>query len=369
MKKIKAGIAGLALMATLAGCGKAEVKQNTTEATTAAVTTEATTEVTTEAVTEEAISVEEQREYENELDARNFYNENTEFFSVFAQERLTEDKRTPEAVKDEVKDIIKVCKGQVADYTSSDIRDIKEDIAYILYPQDMVYSLSMLDQAQAYRNLGQEVTIEGSLAVCDIPKLSQFAQTEETKTKLETYETLYTKVNEDLKANNSISDETKAELTNAVIALEKSYRKDSNEMNESPIYESDKLLENLANESLVELTAYAVGPIIHDDELGDIQLIAATDEEKDILNKYNLAGEKVTAELEDKALEIKSKLAVTKYEEGVCAHTENLGKHADDNVDTYGKLEEIQEQMKYFEAMKEMLASAKYTEETSTYTI
>ena len=50
MKKIKAGIAGLALMATLAGCGKAEVKQQTTEATTA-VTTEATTEVTTEAVT------------------------------------------------------------------------------------------------------------------------------------------------------------------------------------------------------------------------------------------------------------------------------------------------------------------------------
>lgn len=367
MKKIKAGIAGLALMATLAGCGKAEVKQQTTEATTA-VTTEATTEVTTEAVTEEAISVEEQREYENELDARNFYNDNTEFFSVFAQERLDENNRTPEAVKDEVKDIIKVCKGQVADYTSSEIRDIKEDIAYILYPQEMVYSLSMIDQADAYKSLGQEVKFEGSLAVNDIPKLSQFAQTEETKAKLEKYENLYTQVNADLKANNSISDDTKTALSNAVIELEKSYRKDSNEMNESPIYESDKLLENLADEYLIELTGHVVGPFVHDDELGDIQLIAATPEEADILNQYNLAGERPSAELEEKALTLKSKLAVTKYEEGVCAHMENLGKHADNDIDTYGKLEDIQNQMKYFKAMKDMMASVK-EEENYSYTI
>ena len=354
-------------MATLAGCGKAEVKQQTTEATTA-VTTEATTEVTTEAITEEAISVEEQREYENELDARNFYNDNTEFFSVFAQERLDENNRTPEAVKDEVKDIIKVCKGQVADYTSSEIRDIKEDIAYILYPQEMVYSLSMIDQADAYKSLGQEVKFEGSLAVNDIPKLSQFAQTEETKAKLEKYENLYTQVNADLKANNSISDDTKTALSNAVIELEKSYRKDSNEMNESPIYESDKLLENLADEYLIELTGHVVGPFVHDDELGDIQLIAATPEEADILNQYNLAGERPSAELEEKALTLKSKLAVTKYEEGVCAHMENLGKHADNDIDTYGKLEDIQNQMKYFKAMKDMMASVK-EEENYSYTI
>ena len=52
---------------------------------------------------------------------------------------------------------------------------------------------------------------------------------------------------------------------------------------------------------------------------------------------------------------------VTKYEEGVCAHMENLARSAKENVNTYSKIEILKNYRDNLVAMKEMENNLTYT--------
>ena len=348
-KRLKSVVIGTALVGILAGCSKEVKEEKTTQA-----TIESTTEMPTEEVVTEATAsdvTKEDIEYNYELDAINLFNDYTPFFSEYANalSKRRGAEITPNDMKNEIIEMLKVINGDVSDseITSSRVEDQKELINNILFPQELAENLQLVDNVNFYANhpeYGVTATIEGSLAMNDIPTLSQFALTDETKNKLETYETLRNMVVNDLATTKTVSDETKQALTNATSELVRSYRKEENSKNTNPIYESDKLLNNLADESLVELTGIVVGPYIYVEGIGDVQLIAATDEEKDMLNRYNLvvsglSEEQLSKEFVEEVLDLKARLEVTKYEEGVCLHLENLGRHADDNVDTYGKID------------------------------
>ena len=52
---------------------------------------------------------------------------------------------------------------------------------------------------------------------------------------------------------------------------------------------------------------------------------------------------------------------VTKYEEGVCAHMENLANHAKSNTNTHSKIELLKNKKAILEAYQEQLENYTYS--------
>ena len=358
MRKIKSKVVPYVLLGTmgltLVGCSNEEKKTvskvNSITSESTFQTTQTTQELTEEQVTNE---IENKEEYYYALAAES-YNNYTKFYSNSKMAYADENANCGINI-DRIENVIKVINGEVSNLTPSQISDAKEDIGYILLSQKLV---SNLDDIIA-QNLGY-ITINGQMNIEDIPKLSIYAKDEETKEVVENYESLRDQVINDINTTNNVSLETKENLKNAVIQMEKEYLPDETNMNNDVTAEGNKLLENLAKEQLCELTVLATNEArIETDEFpGGLKLAAETDEEKDILNRYNLAVLGLNTEIVDfeKALDIKSSLVVTKYEEGACAHEEILARHAKDNTDVYSK-EELQNIKSYLEALK----SNKYT--------
>lgn len=345
LRKTKPALIGLALMfaGSLSACGK------TNDNTTAKITeqTTVTTEAKTEEPTTESVVTEDVKNYNL---AANSYNDYTEFYA-----------RSKMAYKDEtardniniqrIENMIKVINGEVADLTPDEVINAKEDINYVLLSQDLVTDLDDI----IARDLGY-IEINGELKICSAPKLSIYASDKETKEFTSKYESLRDRVQLDINSIGSVSDETKNELRKAVVEMEREYLPDRDEMNSDVTAEGNKLLLNLAKESLVELTALATNEarIMTEEFPGGLKLIAETDEERDIESKAKIHGLEI---LTDKEKEIYAKdtmeRIVTKYEEGVCAHMENLANHAKSNTNVHSKIEFLKDYRNQLVAMKE----------------
>ena len=357
-KKVKPILLALSLMSasSLSACGTTDTKTNTTvikEETTGTVATIITEEKTTEKVTEQVmpeLTKEEEKEIKFYNLAAESYNDYTEFYARSKMAYKDENARDGINIS-RIENMVKVINGEVSDLTAEEVMNAKEDINYVLLSQDLVTDLDNI----IARDLGY-ITIEGKMNICKAPKLSIYASDKETKIYTEKYETLRDKVMNDLNNTQSISDETKNELKEAVIEMEKDYLVDDNNMNNDVTAEGNKLLENLSKESLIELTALATNEArIENEEFpGGLKLIAETDEERDIESKAKIHGLEI---LTDKEKEIYANMTmemiVTKYEEGICAHMENLANHAKEDVNVYSKKEELIKLRDKLVAMKE----------------
>ena len=376
-RKTKPALIGLALMfaGSLSACGK--TNDNTTEKLTekATIATEAKTEeITTEEITTEAKVDTKEVEFYNL--AGNSYNDYTEFYARSKMAYKDEEARDNINIQ-RIENMIKVINGEVADLTSDEVINAKEDMNYVLLSQDLVTDLDDI----IARDLGY-VNIEGNMQICEAPKLSIYASDEETREFVEKYERLRDQVHDDINKTNAVSDKTKNDLKNAVIEMEKEYLPERNEMNSDVTAEGNKLLLNLSKESLVELTALATNEsrIMTDEFPGGLKLIAETDGERDIdsaallLRGKELLGSKELSDI--KQLELAKELSdikqlelaildmesiVTKYEEGVCAHMENLANHAKSNTNTHSKIELLKNKKAILEAYQEQIENYTYS--------
>lgn len=355
-KKLKPILLAVSLMTagSLTACSPKKQEQNTAVKETTTTKTEVIKETPVKEVKNE---VTEDVKYYNL--AAESYNNYTEFYA--RSKMAYADENAIDGINIErIENIIKVINGEVSDLTSDEVINAKEDINYILLSQDLVTDLDNI----IARDLGY-ITIDGEMKICEAPKLSIYASDKETKEFTEKYETLRDRVQLDINSTGSISDETKKELKEAVIQMEKDYLVDDNQMNDDVTAEGNKLLENLAKESLVELTALATNEsrIMTDEFPGGLKLIAETDEERDIESKAKIHGLEI---LTDREKEIYAKdtmeRIVTKYEEGVCAHMENLANHAKSNTNTHSKLELLKNK-------RDMLIAKKEQERNYTYTL
>ena len=347
----------------LSGCGETKVEEQTTEVTTEA-TTEATTQVTTEAVTEEVTEALEQEEVKTDYYAlaAETYNKYTNFYSNtgFAYE----DENAPQGINIErIENMIKVIDGEVADLTGSDVSTAKETMNYILLSQELVDNLS-----DAYSEELGYVTIEGQFNMCDAPSIYEYATDEETREFVKKYEELRNKVQEDLNNTNRVSEETKQELKDAVVEMEKEYIPEDTTMNNDVNAEGNKLLENLAKEKLVELTALSINQSrIETDEFpGGLVIAPETRQERDVNSKVIIHGIEILTDSEKLVYsEMLMKKVGTKYEDGACAHEENLARYAneDDNshskIDTYQVKFDLLEQKKFLLKQKQLIEEAK----------
>ncbi len=377
-KKIKKVVLPFALvgMMNLSGCSSLAIKSekdksNLTEATSTDTTTESnseelstvkviapTTEETTEKKEETSkLTDEEDKKLNFYKLAAETYNKYTDFYSYTGM--AYEDKNGKVNI-DRIENFIKVINGEVADLTPSQIADAKEDINYILLSQDLVSNLDDVIAA----DLGY-ITI-GKISMVKNAKLSEFASDEETKEITKKYEKLRDKVQKDLNTSNKVSDETKEELKKAVIQMEKDYLPDKNNMNTDVTAEGNKLLENLAKEALVELYVLATNETrIYCDEFpGGLKLAAETDEERDIQSKAMIHGVEILTDSErEKYAKMTMEIIVTKYEQGVCAHLQNLADHAKDNSNVHSNNDKIAS----LRAIKEELKTMKLYTNSKEY--
>ena len=323
--------------------------ENTTVQTTLENTTEVEV-VTTEEVKEDFYSK-----------AAKTYNEYTDFYSYTGLAYADENGNVN---IERIENAIKTINGEVADLTPSQVVDAKEDINYILLSQDLVSNLNDIYNAE----LGY-VKIEGQISMLETPKLAEFATNKETKEIVEKYEMLRDKVQNDLNTNNKVSNETKEELKKAVVDMEKEYLPDKNNMNSDVNAEGNKLLENLAKEALVELTVLATNETrIYSEEFPDgLKLTAETDEERDIESKALIHGLEILTDSEKEIYaNMTMELIVTKYEEGVCAHLQNLADHAKDNSNVHSK-EDRNEKIAKLISIKNELEAMKFSMNNTDY--
>lgn len=335
-KKFKKSVLPFALAGTmmLAGCGNKEVAEKE-------VVVEPTTEVIeTEEIQEDIANV------DYYALAADTYNNYTTFYAQLGM--AYKDENANQGINiTRIENVIKVINGEVSDLTESDISNAKEDIGYILLSQDLV---SNLDNVIA-EELGY-VTIEGNFNMCDVPSLKEYAQNEETIKFVDEYENLRNKVQNDLNTTNKVSDGTKKELTDAVVQMEKDYLQDTNNMNTDATAEGNKLLENLAKESLTELTILATNKTrIETEEFpGGLQLDVETDEERDIRSKKLIHGIEILTDEEKQIYgDMAMRIVVTKYEEGACEHEQNLANHAKDNADVYSEMDILKQYKEYLQ--------------------
>lgn len=282
-------------------------------------------------------------------EAAKSYNDNTYFYAETGM--AYKDENADQGINiDRIENAIKVINGEVSDLTPSQVMDAKEDINYILLPQNLVTNLDNVTAEE----LGY-VTIEGSFNMSDVPSLDEYAQNKETREFVEEYEELRDKVIEELNTTNKVSAETKNELKEAVIKMEEEYLPDENNMNTDVTAEGNKLLENLAKESLTELTAHATNEArIQTDKFpGGLKLILETDEERDIQSKALIHGVEVLTD-EEKGIYAKStaETVVNKYETGACEHAQNLADHAKGNSNVHSQIEDLKKYKDYLISQK-----------------
>ena len=218
-------------------------------------------------------------------------------------------------------------------------------INYILLSQDLATQLHNVNDAE----LGY-ITIEGQISLSDAPSLVEYATDAETIDVVNTYETLRNRVINDLNTTNKVSDETKQALMDAVVDMEYDYLPDANDMNGDVNAEGNKLLENYAKKNLVDLTVLATNKSRIETEVfpGGLKIAPETDQERDVQSKALIHGLDILTDNEKNIYSTMTmELVGTKYLDGICTHQENIKRHANDNVDTYSKID-ILKQYKQF---------------------
>ena len=285
------------------------------------------------------------------------YNAYTDFYSLTGM--AYEDENGNVNIQ-RIENFIKVMNGEVKDLTPSQVVDAKEDINYILLSQELVSNLDdVIASEYGYITLGK-------ISMVEAPKISSFATNEETREYLEKYEMLRDKVQNELIQNSKVSEETKEELRKAVIKMEKEYLPEKTEMNTDVTAEGNKLVENLTKEALVELTILATNEArINTNEFpGGLKLAAETDEERDIQSKAMIHGlEILTDDEKEIYANMTMEIIITKYEEGVCAHLQNLADHAKFDSNIHSSTDKIS----YLKALKEELEEMKLNTNLDEY--
>ena len=331
----------------ITGCGKTENK-TTTEETTKIVTEAQTQEVTTEEIVqvEEPVVEEnvETTEDENYILAANSYNNYTKFYSE--TEMAFADENANQGINiEKIENVIKVIKGDVSDLSESQIDDACECINYILLSQNLATQLHNVNDEE----LGY-ITIDSQISLSDAPSLVEYATDAETIDVLNKYETLRNKVQNDLNTTNKVSDETKQALMDAVVEMEYDYLPDENDMNGDVNAEGNKLLENYVKKNLVDLTVLATNKSRIETEVfpGGLKIAPETDQERDVQSKALIHGLEILTDSEKNIYSTMTmELVGTKYLDGICTHQENIKRHAKDNVDTYSKIDMLNNYKKY----------------------
>ena len=341
-KKIKKLVLPFILAGTLSltGCGK-QNKQTFVEPSTQTTVVEATEEATTVVVATETEAVKVDDTYTL---AAASYNNYTKFYSetnmAYADENANQGINI-----EKIENMIKVIKGDVSDLTESQIDDACECINYTLLSQNLSTQLhNVIDEELGY------ITIDGQITLSDAPSLVEYATDSETIEVLTQYETLRNKVQNDLNTTNRVSDETKKELRQAVIDMEYDYLPDENDMNGDVNAEGNKLLENYVKKNLVDLTVLATNESRLETDVfeGGLKIAPETDEERDIQSKALIHGLDILTDHEKEVYSTMTmELVGTKYLDGICTHQENIKRHAKDNVDTYSKINTLNNYKEY----------------------
>lgn len=316
-----------ALGASLVACKSNEKKEQTTIDTT--ITTE---EATLTDATEEIIV---ETEYDYTQDVRDLYEENIEFWNYFSTVKGNKIEGTndveplsEEEVQGRIKNVLKVINGDVKDLSGEDIDGVYSDIQCIMLPDVLSNAYNDAHNAE----LGY-YTIEGNMNIPQLPKLSKYTLSEQTRSMLEEYESNAEAVINDLVSSNKVSDETKERLTNTLTKQEESVIMDSSYMEVSNAV--DGLIRHMVCYNNANIFAATGKTRITSDKVnsGEMRISPETEEEAIIYSMY-LMNETETLTDDQKLVlqDLLTELRPVKDYTRICEYKEQIKTAADQNV-------------------------------------
>ncbi|MBP3635497.1 MAG: hypothetical protein J6J17_03455 [Bacilli bacterium] len=265
---------------------------------------EITTEVTTQGLENQETTKQDIDNYEQL--AIESYNKYREFYDSFEDFIVNPEK---------VKNMIKVINSDMDGLTEDDLADSINLINEILLSEDLCQKIDNID-------LG----IEDNTIVPSHPILSTYISDGDIKSDLEGYESIRDSIITSAN-NNSLTENDKIMLSNAIIEMEQSYNKHQGNMNSTLANEGNKYIQNAWKENLVVLAAKVTGKTEIIDENGEVYPINTTDEETMVIIEYNRltnGGEQIPDDLSLEYANIKMRQIIDKYDAGMCAQEEEL---------------------------------------------
>ena len=345
-KKAAALLSAGVMTMSFAGCQK-----NTNTNTSATTTQEQTTEMLTEESQMQTLPIVDEEDNLNieEVDykasAREVYENNLEFWSMYAYERAIESdaegNKVPlskEVVFSNIENVIKLMNGEVKDFSSSEVNDIYADLRYMLCPDKLTDTLNNVRNAE----LGY-YEVEGQISLPFIPDLTKFAISEQTREMLAEYTTNANLVISDLNSTNTVSKETKDIVTKTLLTQEESCILNPDYMQTKN--SADGVVRTIVAVDNSGLYTDATGETrIKSDKVnsGEMRISPETQDEAIVYSMY-LMGATDTLTDEQKIIlqNLLVELRPIKHIELMCEYLTDLGIHADqkENVIT-GKAED-----------------------------